>query len=514
MLFSIIFAAASLVLLARVILGPFHLGISVNSPLNAEGVVALSFLLALLLRARQRQESAATTLVRPAILGACALLVAIAFLPGVTAPLLHDSYIHVWLAATEPWTTMLRNIFIRYSAASGPFFRPLGFITYWIDYRWAGFNPTLWHAWNLALHLVNCALVWLLARRLSLTPLPATIAALLFALHGTRPEVVSWAAARFDLLATFFSLVTLLAVDRFASLWIVAACSMLALLSKEAAFALPLLILLWIPFKPESDRRRILQAAAVSAVVCALFLGYRTWFLGGIGGYTTAAGEPSIFQFSVVRSAKALLFRQWAILFFPINWSKPPGPVLKIASAAMILAAAGFLRWSNGSRRRLLLSLAFVILAVLPAQHLLLIGADLSGARILYLPSVGLALFWGFAVEGCAHRIARLALPAGLLLFQTAALEHNLGIWRDVAFRSQQICRNFGAEIARDPRPVSVRNLPATMDGVFFLKNGFPQCVAINSRQSADRIYTGEAPTDARAFVWAEETQTLQNSLR
>jgi hypothetical protein len=213
----VIFAATSLVFLARMILGPFHLGLSVNSPLNAEGLVAVSFLLALLLRKTQSNTSD-TTRLSPAVLILCGF----AFLPTLNAPLLHDSYLHVGLAAAESWTTMLRHSFIGYSGQSGPFFRPLGFMTFWIDYRWAGINPSLWHLWNLALHLINCALVWLLARRLAMAPLPATVAAMVFALHGARPEVVSWAAARFDLLATFFSLIALLAAES-APLWIVAA---------------------------------------------------------------------------------------------------------------------------------------------------------------------------------------------------------------------------------------------------------------------------------------------------
>jgi hypothetical protein len=281
------------------------------------------------------------------------------------------------------------------------------------------------------------------------------------------------------------------------------------LLSKEAAFALPLLILLLIPFKPGSDRRRILQAAAVAAIVCVVFFAYRTWYLGGIGGYTTASGEPSIFQFSAIRSAKALFFRQWAILFFPINWSQNPGLVLKAAAVFMIVSAAGFLRWSQAPRRNLLLSLAFVIVAVLPAQHLLLIGADLSGARILYLPSVGWALFWGFAAAGVPFPIARVALPAGLLLFHLAALEHNLQIWRSVALESRQICRDFGAGISHETGPVAVHDLPATRNGVFFLKNGFPQCVAFNSGADPDRIHTTDSPTGARTFTWSEQNHNL-----
>jgi hypothetical protein len=267
-----------------------------------------------------------------------------------------------------------------------------------------------------------------------------------------------------------------------------------------------LLIPLLVLFNSPTKRIRIWKATALAAGVGVVFLLYRTWYLGGVGGYTTANGEPSIFNFSLIRTSKALFFRQWAILFFPINWSTGLGFALKAATVLMIAAVAGFLLRASPSRTRLAASLLFVIAAVLPAQHLLLIGSDLSGARVLYLPAVGLALFWGFTVDGLPANSIRIALAAGLLIFQTAALEHNLAIWREVAFRSQGICRDFGAEIARAPGPVAVRDLPATRNGVYFLKNGFPQCVGANSSQSPDRIQS----SGARTFSWSDEAQNLR----
>ncbi len=505
LLFYVLFAVASIVLVARSLGGPFDLLLPVHSPLNAEALIAVSFLLALVLRSRRLVEVVPELVPAawwPVILGACGGLVAIAFLPGIDAPLLHDSYIHVQHSATMSFGEMLGGAFL-HPIQGEFFFRPLGYLSYWIDYHWAGANPSRWHAWNVVVHLANCTLVWFLARRLSMGRFAATVAALVFALHGTRPEVVSWAAARFDLLTVFFSLAALLTIDRFP---LMALFTFLALLSKEAAYALPLLVLLLIPMSPAEERRKILRAAAGVAVICAVVFVWRSWFLGGIGGYTTATGAPSIFQFSAVRSLKALFYRQWAILFFPVNWSREPGLALKAATVLMIAAAAGFLRFSHGPRRLLGASLGFVVLAVLPAQHLLLIGTDLSGARVLYLPTVGLALFWGFAVEGVHLRWARYALPAALLAFQMAALEHNLAIWRDVAVLSQRTCAALGAEMARDPRPVVVRDLPATREGVFFLYRGFPQCVELNSGQPMARVRT---EGDGRVFVWSDAAGSL-----
>lgn len=512
-----VFAAASLVLLARTLGGPFRLGLPVHSPLNAEGIAAVSFLLALLLRSRRLQEVVPDPVPAsawPWVLAGAALLIVSAFLPTLTAPLLHDSYIHVEYARRLSFAEQWHAAWVR-PLPEYLFFRPLGFLSYWLDSRWAGVTPGLWHAWNIAAHVVVSGLVWLLARRLAMPRFPALITALVFALHGSRPEVVAWAAARFDLLATLFVLLTLLAVHRYATdgakVWLAAALAsaLLALLSKEAAYCLPLLTLLLIPFDARTDRKRVALAAGLLLVLCGGLFGWRSVYLSGLGGYTTAAGGSSLLQFSAVRSAKALFYRQWAILFFPINWAQSPGPTLQIATVTGIVAAAGFLRFSQASRRLLGASLGFVLLAALPAQHLLLIGMDLNGSRILYLPAVGMALFWGFAVDSCRWRAARYLLPAGLLAFHLTALEHNLAIWREVAELSQRTCQDLGRKLAADPRPVAVPDLPATHDGIFFLNNGFPQCVEINSGQSASRVHRDDVPAGARLMRWSDETQSL-----
>jgi hypothetical protein len=202
---------------------------------------------------------------------------------------------------------------------------------------------------------------------------------------------------------------------------------------------------------------------------------------------------------------KSLLFREWAILFFPINWSLPSlavacGTVLMIGGAAIFLVA------SRPARRCVVGAAILVIAAALPAQHLLLIGRELTGARVLYLPIAFTGLFWGVVAQGCPRPRMACIAACGLVAFQLVALEHQLRIWREVAFRAQGICRDFGQRVARDRRPVFVRNLPATFEGVFFLNDGFPECVAYNSREPLSDVHVDSReaipPAGARIFAW------------
>jgi hypothetical protein len=89
-------------------------------------------------------------------------------------------------------------------------FRPLGWISWVIDYTLYGPIPLGWHLTSLALHLANTLLIVLLLRRLARHWWPQDsaartwvplVAGAFFAVHPAHPEAVTWISARFDLLA-------------------------------------------------------------------------------------------------------------------------------------------------------------------------------------------------------------------------------------------------------------------------------------------------------------------------
>jgi hypothetical protein len=93
-------------------------------------------------------------------------------------------------------------------------------------------------------------------------------------------------------------------------------------------------------------------------------------------------------------------------------------------------------------------------------------------------------------------------------------LHHNLSIWREAAFLSQKTCRSLGEELKRTGDAAIVAGLPSIWHGIFFLRNGFSQCVAMNSGASADLVQvnddTSSVPLHTRVFVWSPENNRLQ----
>lgn len=529
-LYSLMAVAAAL-LAIRLVVGPFRSGlVTVNSPVNAGAAVAVSFVLLALIAAKNPagplpESCTARALPRPVWVDLTVLVAAtaLAFWRNLGSPFVYDDYGHIVQTSHATWR-ILADAFQREPGGHGLFFRPVGFISYWLDYRWAGGHAVRWHLWSLAAHAANTCLVYLLVRRLGMRRAAALVAALLFALHGSRAETVAWTDARFDLLATFFVLCAMLAVlehcctSRRVFYVPLAVCAALAVYTKESAFCLPLLPVALLPCLPRAQWRRAIAASLALGSVCAVLFAYRWWALGGIGGYADRTGVSAVWHSRPLHTSEALFFRQWAFLFLPVNWSVPLEWWLRAAAAgflAMLAACAARGGTWLGSRARLLAGLAFLLAAVTPVQHLLMFQPDFVGARVLYLPLAGLAIFWAALMERSAESKLTWAMAAVLIAFNVAALEHNLQPWRTTPAAAAAACRALGRELAKDPRPAFVSGLPDRLQGAYFLSNGFPECVEMNSGQPAARVHvvggTSESvPPNARRFVWNQEQGRLE----
>ncbi len=85
------------------------------------------------------------------------------------------------------------------------YYRPIVKSTYAIDHAAWGQNPAGYHLTNILLHAACTILVVLLLRRLGMSAGGALVAGLVFAVHPIHTENVAWIAGRTDLLAFFFT---------------------------------------------------------------------------------------------------------------------------------------------------------------------------------------------------------------------------------------------------------------------------------------------------------------------
>jgi hypothetical protein len=200
-----------------------------------------------------------------------------------------------------------------------------------------------------------------------------------------------------------------------------------------------------------------------------------------------------------------LLWRVWAVSFFPVNWSAEPA---LLTSITMMLGILTMIALSRVPMSRVLVAgmLAFTLVSILPALHLLLIGRDLAKARLLYFPVVGVSLLLGAGIAAMRTKRQAVITAALLILFQIGMLNHNLRIWHEVSAIADRNGTDVAAAAsANSSHSVVVWNVPPVLRGVQFFGNGLPEYVRHTSGLPDTSVVLryGQVTADRRAGVLA-----------
>ena len=258
---------------------------------------------------------------------------------------------------------------------------PLTYTTFWFEYRLWGFNPVGYHIVNVAIHIINSLLLWLVLRRLSVPG--AWFASAVFALHPVQVESVAWVTERKNLLMLLFSLLSVLCWLKFvldnktgpkAILLYVASLLLfaLALFGKATACTLPaaLLLILWLKRVPLCARR-ILQVVPffVMAIGMGLFVMWWEKYHLGTGQINLGLNLPARFLIA----GRALCF-YLSKLFWPVNltfsyprWNIDPTAIRQYlwpAASILMIAFAWLLRKRLG--RATLTAILFFAITLFP----------------------------------------------------------------------------------------------------------------------------------------------------
>src|SRR5579884_4305452 len=146
--------------------------------------------------------------------------------------------------------------------------RQLTYFTFYLNHLIAGTNPASYHFVNLVLHVANAVLFFVLLDGLGERPV-ATIAAALFLVHPIQTEPVMYVYQRSILLACFFSLLALLALQRNRN-WLAVLLFICAFESKESAVAAILIGAMFLRVRPERRKDMRWAALVVGAVMLSI----------------------------------------------------------------------------------------------------------------------------------------------------------------------------------------------------------------------------------------------------
>jgi hypothetical protein len=347
----------------------------------------------------------------------------------------------------SPWTLWTSAYW-----PSGLLYRPVTTQVFALEWAAGGGRPFVFHLVSLLLTVATVLLFWRLARRV-LPSWAAFVAAGLFAVHPVHVEVTANIVGQAELLATCFALVALerylvwrtdgsLTPLRRAGL---AALTLLAILSKETGYTVPVLLAAAELTVVRASTGRSWSWRDATSTLSSQMLMIVTAILIRILvlGPTPGAG-PSLAFWNVtaidrVVGMLAIVPHWFRLLLWPAHLQAEYGPpafaISGAMSAAHYLGLAILASWISliaaTSRRSpaASLGLAWIGIAIFPVSNLLTPTGVVLAERTLFLPSAGMMLALGAAWAWLQPRAApKLMLRAALAMAAGGLLA--LGVWR------------------------------------------------------------------------------------
>ena len=355
------------------------------------------------------------------------------------------------------------------------YYRPLTMATYALDHALFGLRPALFHAHNVALHVLCSVVVLMLGLELfgrgwreGGTPLAVLLGAAIFAVHPVHSEAVDVITYRADLLAGLALLSGVLfwirgsrlggaSEGRAVFVWtpLTYAAGQLA---KEMAITLPLLVALWdtTATVPRSLSARALRLAPLVGLLGGYLLlrrmllsPSRLTYFAGHGPTAVALTMVGVFGLYV-----RLLLVPWPLNPF-YDWSVLPvqtsllSPVVIQGVLALGLLIGGLALSVRRRRHGITLCLALLPVGLLPVSQVVPIIVA-AGERFLYAASAGPCLLLGQGAGWLMQRRPRCSALVGVAVIGVLVVFFNLTVIRNTEWRTDRSV--LEANVADFPR--------------------------------------------------------------
>ncbi len=366
----------------------------------------------------------------------------------------------------NPDITSFHNFFL-----SANHQRMFGYLTLTINYELGGLHSVGYHLFNITVHLINAVLVFFLVLAAFRTPflnkfavtagarayLIALFSGLVFVAHPLQTEAVTYTIQRFASLATLFYLLTILLYARWKTspaessdgmngaaetgrsgkYYYVASLSsaVLAMASKETAFTLPAVLVMWeffFYFGPRLKRfLRLLPFAAISMLIpLTIFLSGKPLFSGGGVSSPPPALDYLLTQFRVIVTyIRLLLFPAGQNLDYdyPVYHSLfNPNVFLSLILLLAIVVTATYLvhrsRQKDAGQLRLIAFGIFFFFITLSVESSVIPISDVIFEHRVYLPSAGFIIAAVTAIVLLATALSKRVPAAGKLLIPALIL--------------------------------------------------------------------------------------------
>jgi tetratricopeptide (TPR) repeat protein len=365
---------------------------------------------------------------------------------------------------TTVWSYVTEDI----AMTAQPYFRPFFSVLFTINYSIFGQAAWGWHVANVLIHAAVTFLVYAVIAELTERKRLAAMTAALFAVHPVHAESVAWISGVTDPLLGLFLLPSLFFYLRYQKterkyfLGLCAVFYFFALLSKETAIGLPVVL---IYHSLAHGRRRIFNTAVLGslmAVMTLLFAAMRYFALGGAllgGGGARYPLLPALatIPVAVVKYLTLLIWPFGYAYQHPTPFVEDPGslrfigPLILLAVIAAAVVAA--------RSRTLTFSAVWFVALLAPALAALrqLDFEYVVQERYLYLASMGVCLAVAHGLDYLAERKSLVGAPhlaygvllAVLIVWILAYVRVNRTWYDSVTVYQNCISVNPGLPLAR-----------------------------------------------------------------
>ena len=360
---------------------------------------------------------------------------------------------------------------------------PLVWLSFMLDVTWFGHGPAGSHFTNLALHVANAILVFLLLNTLTEAKWRSLMVAGLFSLHPLRVESVAWISERKDVLSAFFGLLSLIMYARYAQrvpsdqpspgfgsagkwrvtrtesilsrftfhvsrfYWLALVFFVLGLMCKTMLVTLPLVMLLldcW-PLRRltmnnlrPASRRLIWEK--VPFFISGFGIGLVTFMLHKAAGALTPLADCPIsarLENALVSFACYLGRTLW-----PVNLALPyprveHWPLVVVLLSALVVLGLCFAAAGWGQKQpHIFVGWFWFLGMLLPVCGIIQWGEHSMADRFTYLPSIGffILLVWMVAEYLQERQLSKIAAGAGsvvVLVVCAVCTRQQLAYWRN-----------------------------------------------------------------------------------
>lgn len=322
-----------------------------------------------------------------------------------------------------------------------PLYRPVRTLWWAILHALFGANPFAFHIAGLFLHMLNSILLMVLISALfdkkENTSLPAFAGAVLFFLHPSNVETVSWISAQGVLLALLFCLLALL-VGIKSNGYLGAITSGIFYLcgsfSYENAVVLPLFFMVIVfvqgGFSLLKENKKFLLSFGVALLIYLLFRGIAVGYYKHPPVWGKSMGyHLSVFSCSLLISLKNILFPvSTKFIYVPTLWQK----WLEIRSLMTLASGIGLLiivAFFIKKRSQWALASSAWLFFYLPTSNLLP-ATWIFGDRFVYLSNIAIAFVVFIIFSKLNKKMLSLALLVGL---SYGLLSYKkVGTWQDI----------------------------------------------------------------------------------